>query len=74
LPILGRVATLGLHSTPTFIPHHILLLSCSLHRPKASKVKQIPLMFFQSSIYFFLKFFDFIIRNDAINKYVVEEE
>jgi hypothetical protein len=42
----GRAATLGLHSTLTFILHHILLLSCSLHRPKASKVKQIPFVFF----------------------------
>jgi hypothetical protein len=27
----GRAATLGLHSTPTFILLHILLLSCLLH-------------------------------------------
>jgi hypothetical protein len=27
----GRAATLGLHSTPTFILHHIFLLSFLLH-------------------------------------------
>jgi hypothetical protein len=70
----GRVATLGLHLTPTFILHHILLLSCSLHLPKASKAKQIPFIFFQSSIYFFLKILDFMIYNDAINKYTVGKE
>jgi hypothetical protein len=35
---------------------------------------QISFIFFQSSIYFFLKFLDFMICNDAINKYVVEKE
>jgi hypothetical protein len=44
--IFGRVATLGLHSTPTFNLHHILLLSCSLHWPKTSKVKEILFIFF----------------------------
>jgi hypothetical protein len=42
----GRPAMHGLHSIPTFIQHFILLLSCSLHRPKASKVKQIPFTLF----------------------------
>jgi hypothetical protein len=55
---------LGLHSIPTFILHFIFLLSCSLHLPKASKVKQNPLILFQS---YFLKFLDFILCNDEIN-------
>jgi hypothetical protein len=66
-PIFGRPTMLGLHSTPTFILHFILLLSCSLHLPKASKVKQIPFILFQSSFYLFLNFLDFILCNDEIN-------
>jgi hypothetical protein len=50
----GRPAMLDLHSIPTFILHFILLLSCSLHSPKASKVKQISFIFFQSSFYLFI--------------------
>jgi hypothetical protein len=30
-PIFGQPAMLDLYSIPTFIPHFILLLSCSLH-------------------------------------------
>jgi hypothetical protein len=30
-PFFGRPAMLGLNSTPTFILHFILLLSCLLH-------------------------------------------
>jgi hypothetical protein len=37
-------------------------------------IKQIPFIFFQSSIYFFLKFLGFMIFNDAINKYAMEKE
>jgi hypothetical protein len=70
----GRLATHGLHSIPTFILHYILLLSCSLHEPKPSKVKKIPFFFFQSYIYFFLKFLDFMICIDVFNKYVVGKE
>jgi hypothetical protein len=53
-----------------FHPHFILLLSCSLHRPIASKVKQISLILFQCSfylLYFFEFFLDFIICNNEIN-------
>jgi hypothetical protein len=66
-PIFGWPAELGFHSLPTFILHFILLLSCSLYWPKASKVKQLPFILFQSSFYLFLKFIDFILCNDEIN-------
>jgi hypothetical protein len=33
-----------------------------------------PFIFFQISIYLFLKFLDFMICNDAMNKYAVEKE
>jgi hypothetical protein len=67
-PIFSRLAMLGLHSILTFILHCIVLLSCSLHWPKASKAKSIPFIIFQSSFYlFFLKFLDFILCNDEIN-------
>jgi hypothetical protein len=66
-PIFGRPVMLGLQSIPTFILHFILLLSFSLHLPKASKVKQIPFILFQSSFYLFLKFLNFIICNDEVN-------
>jgi hypothetical protein len=46
----GRPGMLGLHLIPTFILHFILLLSCSLHLPKSSKV----------TFHSFLKFFLFI--------------
>jgi hypothetical protein len=41
---------------------------------KSIKSKLNSLHFFQSSIYFFLNFLDFMIYNDAINKYVVEKK
>jgi hypothetical protein len=63
----GRPAILGLHSIPIFIIHFILLLSCLLHWPKASKVKQIPFTLFQNSFYLFLKYLDFILCNDETN-------
>jgi hypothetical protein len=62
----------------TQLPLSFFTTSCSSHAhstdPKASKVKQISFIFFQSSIYFFLKFLDFMICNDAINKFVVGKE
>jgi hypothetical protein len=67
-PIFGRLAMLDLHTIPTFILHFMLLLSCSLHWPKASKAKPIPFIFFQSSFHLFiLKFSYFILCNDEIN-------
>jgi hypothetical protein len=53
-PIFGWPAMLGLLSIPTFILDFILLLSCSLHWPKASKVKKISFILFQSSFYLFI--------------------
>jgi hypothetical protein len=70
--IFGWPAMLGLHSIPTFILHFILLLSCSLHWPKASKVKQIPFILFQSSFYLFIFWF-FKILYDEIT-HAVEKE
>jgi hypothetical protein len=66
-PIFGQPTMLGLQSIPTFILHFILLLSCTLHRPKASKAKPIPFIFFQNSFYLFLKFLHFILCSDEIN-------
>jgi hypothetical protein len=63
----GRPAMLGLDSIPTFILHFILLLSCSLHWPKASKVKQIPFILFESSFYLFI-FWKFYILYYAMMK------
>jgi hypothetical protein len=37
-------------------------------------MKKIPFIFFQNSFYFFLKFLDFITRNDEINKHAMEKE
>jgi hypothetical protein len=66
--IFGRLAMLGLHSTPTFLLHFILLLSCSLHSPNAPKVKQISFTLFESYIYLFIfEIFDFILCNDEVN-------
>jgi hypothetical protein len=66
------------HLASTRLPLLFFTTSCSSHAhstdPKASKVKQIPFILFQSSIYFFLKFLDFMICNGAINKYVVGKE
>jgi hypothetical protein len=45
----------------------------SLTKSIRSKANSLHL-FFQSSIYFFLKFLDFMICSDVINKYVVENE
>jgi hypothetical protein len=67
LSIFGRPTMLGLHSIFTLILCFILLLSCSLHGPKTSEVKQIPCIHFQSFIYLFIEKIDFILCNDEIN-------
>jgi hypothetical protein len=63
------------HMASTQLPLSFFTTSCSPHAHstdiKASKVKRIPFIFFQSSIYFFSNFLDFMICNDAINKYAV---
>jgi hypothetical protein len=70
----GRPAKLCPPLSPTFQhpPHLDPLMLKSL--TKASKVKQIPFIFFHSSFYFFLKFLDFITCNDEINKHAVKKE
>jgi hypothetical protein len=57
------------HSSPHLAP----LMLTSLTKSIRSKANSLHL-FFQSSIYFFLKFLDFMICSDVINKYVVENE
>jgi hypothetical protein len=59
LPIFGRPAMLGLHSTPTFILH----FTNSFH----------PFPKFYLFIIIIIEIFYFILRNDE-SKYVVEKE
>jgi hypothetical protein len=54
-------------------PHHAPLMLTPLTKSIKSKAKILHL-FFQSSIYFFLKILDFMICNDTINKYAMENE
>jgi hypothetical protein len=65
------------HLTSTQLPLSLFTTSCSSHAHSTNqKIKSKANSFhvFQSSIYFFLKFLDFMIYNDAINKYVVGKE
>jgi hypothetical protein len=68
----------GGHTWPPFnshfhsSPHLAPLMFTSV--TKSIRTKANSLHFFQSSIYFFFKKLDFMICNDAINKYAVENE
>jgi hypothetical protein len=61
------------HLASTQLPLSFFNTSCASHAHSTDR-KQIPIIFFQSSIYFFLKFLDFMICSDAINKYAMGKE